>query len=707
MAVLFSAVICLSGFALLPMERLPFHALVAHLKQADQRLYFDDHLLLLEDGKDTMNAGEVAALFATMPDQLLYWRYSDKLNPVAAYWIQLKFYHETDERNFVLSFIHKFNVNEADIFVMRGNRVKEHIKGGIYRKASVTGSSHRFLLPFSATRGDTTTLLMRLKNYYGYAVEPAFTIVSKDIAYEVKETTLRNDLLFASIFIVLGVYNLLLFFINRNHDYLYYVVYMLAFIALVLFQQLHWFGYVLPESPQFSVAIYFLIIEIGIAGYATFISRMCNLEAAYPSLYRLYRRLLLFTAAKGILVQACFWLTMNFKWSDLLLISGVAVQLMVVIYLLTALRKYPHAPGRWVLAGSVSLVFMIVITVALDFAAITGWWEAAGFESNIYWVEIGGAIEAVCFSLALGAKVKQTETDKQKAQADMLRMQAEHTETLEQEVKERTRALEQANKRLTLQKAEMAAVNANLEELIQHRTAELYSAIDDLIKRNKEIEDFSFITSHNLKSPVAQFIGLFNLLDKENLASPDNLPIIMHLEKATRDMHETIQDLNYILNIRTNPAKVYEVVSMRETIHLVLTGMYAQIKANRVTVVTNCPADDKIRTIRAYLISIFEQLLSNAIKFRSDSRQLKITIDVSYPSPEWALISISDNGIGVAVDANNLYKIFGMYQRMHTHTEGKGLGLYLVKTQVEALKGVVSVESAPDCGSTFTVKLPR
>jgi signal transduction histidine kinase len=106
----------------------------------------------------------------------------------------------------------------------------------------------------------------------------------------------------------------------------------------------------------------------------------------------------------------------------------------------------------------------------------------------------------------------------------------------------------------------------------------------------------------------------------------------------------------------------------------------------------------------AYLHSIFYNLLSNAIKYRNPGRLLLVCVR-SHQENGYVCITFSDNGLGIDLDRHQ-ESLFGLYKRFHLHVEGKGLGLHLVKTQVEALNGSVAVESQEGKGSTFTVKLP-
>jgi signal transduction histidine kinase len=94
-------------------------------------------------------------------------------------------------------------------------------------------------------------------------------------------------------------------------------------------------------------------------------------------------------------------------------------------------------------------------------------------------------------------------------------------------------------------------------------------------------------------------------------------------------------------------------------------------------------------------------LLTNAIKYKSENRKLKITINANEVDDTVYLI-FKDNGIGIDLERNR-DKVFGLYQRFHNYPDSKGLGLYLVKSQVETMGGTISIESEVNKGTTFTL----
>ncbi|MEQ1625227.1 MAG: ATP-binding protein, partial [Sediminibacterium sp.] len=116
--------------------------------------------------------------------------------------------------------------------------------------------------------------------------------------------------------------------------------------------------------------------------------------------------------------------------------------------------------------------------------------------------------------------------------------------------------------------------------------------------------------------------------------------------------------------------------------------------------VQNCE-DDLIYTNPAYLDSILLNLVSNAIKYRSEVRIPEIIISLS-SSNQFKILTVKDNGIGIDLQKNK-DQLFGMYKTFHRNKDAKGLGLYITKVQVEAMKGKIEVESILGLGSSFMV----
>jgi signal transduction histidine kinase len=109
--------------------------------------------------------------------------------------------------------------------------------------------------------------------------------------------------------------------------------------------------------------------------------------------------------------------------------------------------------------------------------------------------------------------------------------------------------------------------------------------------------------------------------------------------------------------------------------------------------------------VRSYVQSILYNLVSNAIKYRSPDRPLQIDVH-TFPEGGFICLEVKDNGLGIDLEKNQ-QKMFGMYKRFHKQIPGKGLGLHLVKTQIEAVGGSIAVESEKGKGTTFKVLFPN
>jgi signal transduction histidine kinase len=108
-----------------------------------------------------------------------------------------------------------------------------------------------------------------------------------------------------------------------------------------------------------------------------------------------------------------------------------------------------------------------------------------------------------------------------------------------------------------------------------------------------------------------------------------------------------------------------------------------------------------VQAVRSYVQSILFNLLSNALKYRAPDRTLRVRIETRREDG-YVRLSVADNGLGIDL-AKHGPKLFGLYRRFHTHVEGKGLGLHLIKTQIEALGGKVTLQSREGAGTTFNI----
>ncbi|MEN8249198.1 MAG: PAS domain-containing sensor histidine kinase [Bacteroidota bacterium] len=258
-------------------------------------------------------------------------------------------------------------------------------------------------------------------------------------------------------------------------------------------------------------------------------------------------------------------------------------------------------------------------------------------------------------------------------------------EILDKKVAERTRELNKANENLT------NAYN------------DLEKSAEELIQNNNELEQFSFIVSHNLRGPVARLIGLTSLFDK--VEADEHQTIIDQVHTATNSLDSILSDLTDILQIRKDLYNIKEDININDEIKRVQKILGGEIGA--VCNPDNLDIELEQNTIygvRAYIQSILYNLLSNAFKYRRSDTDLKIKITSKVDNNKY-LINIEDNGKGIDMDRFK-DKLFRMYSRFDLKTQGRGVGLYLVKKQVEGMNGTISVKSKVNEGTSFYIQIP-
>ncbi len=287
-------------------------------------------------------------------------------------------------------------------------------------------------------------------------------------------------------------------------------------------------------------------------------------------------------------------------------------------------------------------------------------------------------------------------------QADKLQETHQELKKLYEEVSEQKEEIQMQADKLAESNRAMHDVNRNLEKVVEEKTAQLKRTNDELIKYNNELLQFSYTVSHNLRGPVARLLGLAELARSEKQLI-EIKQLVEFIGRTAADLDLIISDLSKILELRNEPHQYLEAVPLEKEWSQSKSLLQDSLTGHE-EIVTNFGALPEIRTVRAMLQSIFYNLLSNAIKYRSPERTLRV-MATSRRENGNAVLEIADNGLGfnIALHNENLFKL---YKRFHTHVEGRGLGLYLIKSQVDVLHGSIEVASEPDKGSVFRVVLP-
>jgi PAS domain S-box-containing protein len=227
--------------------------------------------------------------------------------------------------------------------------------------------------------------------------------------------------------------------------------------------------------------------------------------------------------------------------------------------------------------------------------------------------------------------------------------------------------------------------------------------IKQLVTQNNDLMQFSYIASHNLRGPVATLLGLVDLIEKEK--KPESIKAIStHLLHSTRKLDDVIVDLTKILDIRAQQGLAKENVELGSIIDNVKEILSSQFESSQAKLICDLAENESLFTIKSYLHSIVYNLVANGVKYRSKQRRPIIRI-TSFKNENRVGFMVSDNGLGIDLEKFQ-HKLFSLYQRFHTHVDGKGMGLYLVRTQTLALGGEIDVESKLEEGTTFKISFP-
>ena len=260
---------------------------------------------------------------------------------------------------------------------------------------------------------------------------------------------------------------------------------------------------------------------------------------------------------------------------------------------------------------------------------------------------------------------------------------------------------------------EQKMMNETLERMVTERTKELLEANRELEISNNDLQQFTSVASHDLKEPLRKIQFFGNLLrDKEAVAND----MLVHLEKiisSSNRMSKLIDDLLSFASLsQTNP---FQPTDVNEIIQDILNDLELNIEEKDASFqVDEVPA---IEAIPGLIRQLFQNLISNALKFSKQGVAPKITISaeiislphiegVSIPGNQYCRISVSDNGIGF--EEKYQEKIFTLFQRLNGREEyeGTGIGLAIAKKIVEKHNGSITATSQPDQGATFIITLP-
>jgi PAS domain S-box-containing protein len=227
---------------------------------------------------------------------------------------------------------------------------------------------------------------------------------------------------------------------------------------------------------------------------------------------------------------------------------------------------------------------------------------------------------------------------------------------------------------------------------------------EELIKRNKALEQFTYVISHNLRAPVANIRALTEILKDTDSFIPEQ-DLLEKMSLSVLNLDTIISDLNQILQIKQQQHSLKEQVNLHALMSSISLSIKNLIEQEHVSIQLDVDQGFSITAVRGYLYSIFYNLTLNSIKYRRKEANPMIKIRCSVENDQ-LVIGFQDNGKGIDLEKNGA-DLFGLYKRFDSTVEGKGLGLFMVKTQVEELGGTIDVQSVFGAGTLFIIRMPN
>jgi len=515
-------------------------------------------------------------------------------------------------------------------------------------------------------------------------------------------------------FVILTIITNILFYIwLKERIYIYYAFCVFGIGAITALDFEYTFQFLWPNAPginKFNISYYSVFVFS-----ILFADKLLGLRKNLPKIYPVF---LFYYFLSFVVILLGLFGFYNIGVRTVLYTSPFIPILCLSSGILILLKKPDHVVKFYLVGWSGYFLFMFLYLISL-FGLIPISTLSANF------LVIGSCFEIIFLNFAILSKINSLKQEKEQ-------LLSEQNRILEEKVNERTIQLHEKNVEIMAQNEEMESQHAeleaqrdklemqnkiieqqnillrdskeSLEKIVEKRTEELSDSNKELVEYNNRLEQFAFVTAHNLRGPVATLLGLAQLYNYKNISDPVNYTVFERSHETTKKLDGIIKDLAGILDLQRTAALQKTEVNLYITLNDTLVLLSRELEESKAEIQHNIEAGTTFYTVPAFISNIFYNLLSNAIKYRRDDLSSKINIYIRKDEHDLRLI-FSDNGRGIDLEKYG-EKLFNPYKRFHLDKEGKGLGLYIVKTQVGMLKGTIELSSKLNEGCTFTIVLP-
>lgn len=264
--------------------------------------------------------------------------------------------------------------------------------------------------------------------------------------------------------------------------------------------------------------------------------------------------------------------------------------------------------------------------------------------------------------------------------------------------------LEIENEKLRHENSTLTEKSEQLKALNAKKTIEAQDA--QLLKYNKELEQFTYVATHDLKSPLANIQGYLDLLEIDLVdPNPEVLDSLKWLKYSVSEARQVIHELTNALKARNSKEELLKVINLEELVESILSGMRSRILNTNVIFICDFTEINEFKYYPVALRSILQNIISNAIQYSSETGFPEVKITTRYCEEE-VYIKVQDNGVGIDL-ATNESKVFGLFKRVNNDESGSGIGMYIVNKLLENYGGKLDLKSELGKGSEFTVIIPH
>lgn len=245
-----------------------------------------------------------------------------------------------------------------------------------------------------------------------------------------------------------------------------------------------------------------------------------------------------------------------------------------------------------------------------------------------------------------------------------------------------------------------ADMYVNIQERSK-KEKEFRKLFDKTVEQNQRLKDFSYITSHNFRSSVANLMGLITILEEDRT----NDEFFVMMKETALKLNLAIDSINDLLNFEKDiTALEKEDCNLNQIVSDIIVLNKKDARDKNINFKIDVPKDLTVKVLPAYLQSVIHNLITNAMKYgiTAEKRNIFVTAKKDVKN---IVVSVRDEGVGIDMEKYG-DKLFRLGSRFHASMDsGHGMGLYITKQQVEAIGGHIEVESQVNKGTTFKIYL--